>query len=164
MGPDHSTTPIGPSGDGGRFEDGLGRRLANHVPLTPAGFLHRAAAVYPHKPAVIHGERSCTYSELYARTRRLASALARRGIGVGDTVAIMAPNVPAMLEARDQLGRGISQLHAAEIDIERQDGADITPERQAAARHADRRLVERERDPEIVVIAHLDMILIVVQK
>jgi fatty-acyl-CoA synthase len=80
-------------------EDGLGRRPANHAALTPTGFLHRAAAVYPHKPAVIHGERAYTYAELYARARRLTSALARRDIGVGDTVAIMAPNVPAMLEA-----------------------------------------------------------------
>jgi non-ribosomal peptide synthetase component F len=80
-------------------EDGLGRRPANHVALTPTGFLQRAAAVYPHKPAVIHGEHTCTYAEFYARARRLASALARRGIGVGDTVAVMAPNVPAMLEA-----------------------------------------------------------------
>jgi fatty-acyl-CoA synthase len=73
--------------------------LANYVPLTPLSFLERAAAVYPRKPAVIHGDRSYTYAELYARARRLASALVRRGIGIGDTVAIMAPNVPAMLEA-----------------------------------------------------------------
>ena len=78
---------------------GLDRRPANYVPLTPLSFLARSAEVYPHKPAVIHGNRSFTYPELAARCRRLASALARRGIGPGDTVAIMAPNVPAMLEA-----------------------------------------------------------------
>ena len=82
-----------------RYEAGLERGPANHAPLTPLSFLARAAAVYPTKPAVVHGDRSYTYAEFAARCRRLASALTRRGIGLGDTVAIMAPNVPAMLEA-----------------------------------------------------------------
>ena len=77
----------------------LERRAVNHAPLTPLSFLARAAAVYPTKPAVIHGERSFTYAAFYARARRLASALRRRGLTPGDTVAVMAPNVPAMLEA-----------------------------------------------------------------
>jgi fatty-acyl-CoA synthase len=81
------------------FELGLDRGAANYVPLTPLSFLERAAAVYPNKPAVIHGKHTFTYAEFYGRCRRLASALARRGIGLGDTVAVMAPNVPAMLEA-----------------------------------------------------------------
>ncbi len=81
------------------YEVDLDRGPANYVPLTPLSFLARSAAVYATKPAVIHGERAFTYAEFYARCRRLASALARRGIGVGDTVAILAPNVPAMLEA-----------------------------------------------------------------
>jgi 3-(methylthio)propionyl---CoA ligase len=81
------------------FERDLGRGPANYVPLTPLSFLARAAAVYPHKTAVIHGDRTHTYADFYARARRLASALTRRGVGRGDTVAIMAPNVPAMLEA-----------------------------------------------------------------
>jgi len=81
------------------FERDLGRGPANYVPLTPLSFLARAAAVYPGKTAVIHGDRAYTYADFYARCRRLASALARRGIGRGDTVAVMAPNVPAMLEA-----------------------------------------------------------------
>jgi len=81
------------------YEMDLGRGPANYAPLTPVSFLARSAAVYPNKPAVIHGERTFTYAEFFARCRRLASALTRRGIGVGDTVTIMAPNVPAMLEA-----------------------------------------------------------------
>ncbi len=81
------------------YATGLDRRPANYVPLTPISFLARSAAVYPDKTAVIHGARAFTYAELAARCRRLASALARRGVGPGDTVAIMAPNVPAMLEA-----------------------------------------------------------------
>jgi fatty-acyl-CoA synthase len=81
------------------FEAGLDRGAANYAPLTPLAFLTRAAAVYPTKPAVIHGDRTFTYAEFAARSRRLASALRQRGIGRGDTVAVMAPNVPAMLEA-----------------------------------------------------------------
>jgi fatty-acyl-CoA synthase len=81
------------------FDVDLDKGPANHVPLTPLSFLARAATVYPRKTAVIHGDRRFTYAEFAARCRRLASALARRGIKRGDTVAIMAPNVPAMLEA-----------------------------------------------------------------
>ena len=81
------------------YEIGLDRQAANYAPLTPLAFLARSGAVYAGKTAVIHGNRHWTYAELAARTRRLGSALRRRGIGRGDTVAIMAPNVPAMLEA-----------------------------------------------------------------
>ncbi|MBI2527875.1 MAG: acyl-CoA synthetase [Candidatus Rokubacteria bacterium] len=81
------------------FEEDLDRGPANYAPLTPLSFLSRAATVYPGKAAVIHGERVLTYAEFYGRCRRLGSALRRRGIGRGDTVAVMAPNVPAMLEA-----------------------------------------------------------------
>ncbi len=77
----------------------MDKNSANFVPLTPVSFLRRAVAVYPDKPAVIHGQRSYSYKELHERCCRLASALSRRGIGPGDTVAIMAPNIPAMLEA-----------------------------------------------------------------
>jgi fatty-acyl-CoA synthase len=77
----------------------LGRNVANHVALSPISFLRRAADTWPGKVAVLHGETAYTYAQFESRCRRLASALARRGIGRGDTVAIMAPNVPAMLEA-----------------------------------------------------------------
>ncbi|MGJ7507444.1 acyl-CoA synthetase [Variovorax sp. GT1P44] len=82
-----------------RDEEGLQRRQANHVPLSPLSFLERAAKVYPDKVAVVHDDRRITYAELCRRCKRLASALSRAGVGIGDTVAIMAPNVPAMLEA-----------------------------------------------------------------
>lgn len=81
------------------YREHLGRNSANYAPLTPLSFLARTVAVYPDKTAVIHGDRRYSYAEFGERCRRLASALARRGIGLGDTVAIMAPNVPAMLEA-----------------------------------------------------------------
>jgi fatty-acyl-CoA synthase len=78
---------------------GLGRTAANFAPLTPLSFLPRAAAIYPDRTAVIHGAERISYQNLYARARQLASALAARGIGRGDTVAVMLPNVPAMLDA-----------------------------------------------------------------
>jgi len=77
----------------------LPRRAANHVALSPVSFHERAADTWPAKTAVIHGERSWSYEALRGRCRRLANALRARGIGTGDTVAILAPNVPAMLEA-----------------------------------------------------------------
>ncbi len=77
----------------------LARNPANYAALTPLGFLARAAAVYPDKLAVVHGERRFTYRQFEARCRRFADALRKRGIMPGDTVAVMAPNVPALLEA-----------------------------------------------------------------
>ena len=81
------------------FEQNLEPTAANHVPLSPVSFLVRAARVYGPRVAVIHGERRHTYAQFLDRARRLASALARAGVGKGDTVAIMAPNIPEMLEA-----------------------------------------------------------------
>jgi len=85
--------------DKNRYERGLERVSANHAALTPCDFMARAAAIYPARTAVVHGALRRSYGETYARCRRLASALAGRGIGIGDTVSIIAPNVPAMLEA-----------------------------------------------------------------
>jgi fatty-acyl-CoA synthase len=81
------------------YESGLVRNPANFQPLTPLSFLARAAEIYPDQTAIIHGKRSWTYATFYQRARRLASALAGRGIKRGDTVAVVLPNVPAMLEA-----------------------------------------------------------------
>jgi fatty-acyl-CoA synthase len=81
------------------FEQGLPKTGANYAPLTPLSFLERAAFVYPDRPSLIHGAQRYTWRETYARCRRLASALARRGIGVGQTVAAMLPNTPPMYEA-----------------------------------------------------------------
>ena len=77
----------------------LARNPANFTALTPLGFLARAAAVYPEKLAIIDGARRFTYRDFHERCRRFADALRRRGIGKGDTVAVLAPNVPALLEA-----------------------------------------------------------------
>ncbi|WP_042266529.1 acyl-CoA synthetase [Paraburkholderia heleia] len=81
------------------YEEGLAQREANYVPLTPVDFIARAAEVYGDRLAVVHGEVRRNWRETYARTRRLASALAQAGIGRGDTVAALLPNIPAMVEA-----------------------------------------------------------------
>src|SRR5262245_54055259 len=84
---------------GNPYEQNLDRNPANHAPLTPLSFIERAAYVYPDRIALIDGERRFTWKETYARSRRLASALAKRGIGRGDTVAVMLPNIKPMYEA-----------------------------------------------------------------
>jgi len=81
------------------FETDLDRNLANYTPLTPLSLIARTAYAYPRHLAVVHGERRYTWAETYERSRRLASALAKAGIGVGDAVALMAANTPEMYEA-----------------------------------------------------------------
>ena len=81
------------------FETDLDKNAANYVALSPLSFIERTAAVYPDRPAIVHGNRLITWSEAYGRARRLASALQQRGIGKNDTVAVMAPNVPAIYDA-----------------------------------------------------------------
>jgi len=76
----------------------LDKNPANYQPLTPLSFLERAALVYPDHVAIIHGPLRRTYRDFFARSKKLASALAKHGIGKGDTVAVMLANTPAMLE------------------------------------------------------------------
>jgi fatty-acyl-CoA synthase len=94
------------------FAQHLDKNTANYQPLTPLAFLERAAAVFPNHAAVIHGSRRYTYAELYARARRLASMLATHKIGPGDTVSVMLPNTPPMLEAHYGVPMTGGVLHA----------------------------------------------------
>ncbi|HZQ62582.1 MAG TPA: acyl-CoA synthetase [Casimicrobiaceae bacterium] len=81
------------------FVRDLSRNAANYVALSPVAFLERSAIVYPDKIAIHHGDRMFTYAQFGERCRRFASALSQMGVRRGDTVAIVAPNVPALLEA-----------------------------------------------------------------
>ena len=81
------------------YDTGLDKNKANYVSLSPLSFLERSAQVHPKLTSVVYEDRSFTWAETYARARRFASMLARRGIGRGDTVAVMLPNVPALYEA-----------------------------------------------------------------
>ena len=83
---------------GSPYDLGLEKNAANHVALSPLSYIERAAHVYPDRVAIIYGERRQTWRDTYTRSRRLASALAARGVGKNDTVAVMLPNVPAMFE------------------------------------------------------------------
>src|SRR5262245_5959015 len=80
------------------FRRDLDRNPANYAPLTPLTFIERAARVFPDRPAVVHGRRTVSWRATYNRCRRLASALTRRGIKPGETVAAMLSNTPEMFE------------------------------------------------------------------
>ena len=104
--------------DSSRYERGLERGPANHAALTPCDFMVRAAAIYPGRTAVVHGALRRSYGETYERCRRLAGALVRRGVGIGDTVSIMAPNVPAMLESHFGVPMAGAVLNALNIRLD----------------------------------------------
>ena len=80
------------------YDKDLDRNAANFQPLTPLGFLERSASVFPDRLAIVHGATRRDYKTFYARARQLASALAAKGIGKGDTVSVMLANTPAMAE------------------------------------------------------------------
>ncbi|MGY6707668.1 MAG: acyl-CoA synthetase [Rhizobiaceae bacterium] len=94
------------------FETDLDRNPANHQPLTPLTYLERAARVFPHQTAIIHGKTRTSYAEFWRRSLKLASALAARGIGKGDTVSVMLSNTPPMLEAHFAVPMVQAVLHS----------------------------------------------------
>ena len=104
--------------DSNRYENGLERGPANHTALTPCDFMARAAEIYPARTAVVHGALRRSYAETYDRCRRLAGALLERGVGLGDTVSVMAPNVPAMLEAHFGVPMAGAVLNALNIRLD----------------------------------------------
>ena len=100
------------------FERDLGRTPANFRPLTPLDFIARSAAVYPDKTAVVHGAKRYSYRDFHARCRRLASALKARGVGEGSTVAVMAANSPALLEAHFGVPMAGAVLNAINVRLD----------------------------------------------
>src|SRR5262245_38444642 len=101
-----------------QYEIGLGKTPANYVPLTPLSFIARSAAVFPNHIAAVYEGRSFTWAQTYARCRRFASYLARKGIGEGDTVAAMLPNVPAMNELHFAVPMAGAVLNALNIRLD----------------------------------------------
>lgn len=79
--------------------DELPRTPANFVALSPLRYLERAAYIYPHQDAIIHGHRHISWRETYQRCRQFASQLQKLGITKNDTVSVLLPNIPAMIEA-----------------------------------------------------------------
>jgi fatty-acyl-CoA synthase len=100
------------------FDTELDKNPANHVPLSPLTFLSRTARVFPEHLAMIHGQTRRSWSETAQRSRRLASALAGRGIGYGDTVAVMAPNIPELFEAHFGVPMTGAVLNALNIRLD----------------------------------------------
>ncbi|GBD44853.1 Long-chain-fatty-acid--CoA ligase [bacterium HR40] len=100
------------------FEQDLEKREANFRPLTPLDFLSWAEDVFRDRTAVVYGEQRSSYRAFGARCRQLASALSRRGIGRGDTVAILCPNIPPMLEAHYGIPMAGGVLNALNIRLD----------------------------------------------
>jgi fatty-acyl-CoA synthase len=100
------------------FATGLDKSAANYVPLSPISFLLRTASVYPNRLAVAYGERRYSWREVLERCRRLAGALAARGVGRGDTVAVMAPNLPEAFEAHFGVPMAGAVLNALNIRLD----------------------------------------------
>src|SRR5436309_10282272 len=101
-----------------QYSLGLDKTPANYVPLTPLSFLARSAAVYPDHLSAVYEGRSFTWSQTYDRCRRFASYLAGRGIGHGDTVAAMLPNIPAMNELHFAVPMAGAVLNALNIRLD----------------------------------------------
>jgi len=103
---------------GSAYDIGLDRNPANYVPVSPLGFIARAAAIYPDRLAVVHGTRRYSWKQSYERCRRLASALQRRGVSKGDTVAVMAANTPEAFEAHFGVPMAGAVLNALNIRLD----------------------------------------------
>jgi len=131
------------------FEAGLGRRPANFQPETPLSFLDWAARVYPDKLAVVNGDKRYTYRQFAERCRRFASALVKRGIGSGDTVSVMAPNSPPMLEAHFAVPMAGAVLNALNFRLDAQGIAFILG-------HAETKLLITDRELSPVIGPALD--------
>src|SRR5262249_2304098 len=146
---------------GDPYETGRGKNAANYVPLSPIGFLRRSAAVYPQRTAIIHGNRRYTWREAEQRCRRLASALAKRGIGRGDTVALMAPNTPEAFEAHFGVPMAGAVLKAINIRLDAHTIAFILKYREATGLITDtefapvigRALAQLDKQPFVIDIA-----------
>src|SRR5713226_9715124 len=121
------------------YETGLDKNRANFVALSPIGFLLRSAGVYPHRISVIHGEHRFTWRQSLERCRRLASALAAHGVGRGDTVALMAPNVPEAFEAHFGVPMAGAVLNALNIRLDAETIAFIL-------RHGEAKLLITDRE------------------
>ena len=100
------------------YETHLGRSSANHQALSPLSFIERAAAVHPDRTATIHGSTRRTWAETFARCRRLASALSKRGIGRGDTVAVMGANTPELYECHFGVPAAGAVLNALNVRLD----------------------------------------------
>ena len=82
-----------------QYDLNLAPTTSNYAAQTPLSFIARTAEVYPERLAIVHGDLRQTWGQTYSRCRQLASSLQKIGIGKNDTVAVMLPNTPPMVEA-----------------------------------------------------------------
>ncbi len=122
-----------------QYSKGLDKNPANFSPLSPLTFIERAASVYPLKTALVYGDIRRNWSETYTRCRRLASALNKRGIQTGDTVAVMLPNIPAMYEVHFGVPMAGAVLNALNIRLDADSIA-------ATLKHADAKILLCDRE------------------
>lgn len=127
-------------GAGGAYASGLEKNAANYAALTPLSFLARTAATHPEQTAVIHGPIRRSWGETAARCRRLAAALAARGIGRDDTVAVLAPNIPEVMEAHFGVPMAGAVLNAINTRLDPSTVAFILAHGEAKALLTDRAL------------------------
>ncbi|MBK3745106.1 acyl-CoA synthetase [Paraburkholderia aspalathi] len=132
------------------FEDNLERRAANHQPLTPVGYLERAASTFPDHVAVIHGASRLNYRAFWSRCKKLASALANHNLGKGDTVSVMLSNTPPMLEAHYGVPMVQAVLHSINTRL---DAASIAFQLD----HAETKLLIVDREYSAVIAAALSL-------
>ncbi len=142
------------------FEISLDQNSANFAPLTPLNFIERAAAVYPYSIALVHGEVRQDWATTYARSRQLASALQRRGLGRGDTVATMLPNIPEMYEAHFGVPMAGATLNTMNIRLDAETIAFMLQHGEAKVLLTDRefsptiakalQLIPEEKRPEVI--------------
>ena len=130
------------------YQAGLEQNPANYTPLSPLSFLQRSAEVYPQHTSVIYGERHFNWAQTYQRCRRVASALQKRGVGKGDTVAVMLPNVPAMYEAQFAVAMAGAVVNTLNIRL----NADTIA---FMLQHAEARVILVDREFSAVIAAAL---------
>ncbi len=121
------------------YTNDLDKTPANFTALSPLTFIERAACVYPESPAIVYGNIRRNWAETYARCRQLASALVKRGIRQGDTVAVMLPNIPAMIEAHFAVPMTGAVLNALNIRLDAEAIAFML-------RHGEARIVLTDRE------------------
>jgi 3-(methylthio)propionyl---CoA ligase len=128
------------------YASGLERVAANYQPLTPLSFLKRAAHVHPEVTAIVHGKTRVSYAAFYARSVKLASALAKHGLGKNDTVSVLLPNTPAMLEVHHGVPMAGAVLHAINTRLDATSIAFTLDHAQAKAFIVDREFAGLARD------------------
>ncbi|KAG9139431.1 hypothetical protein Leryth_021582 [Lithospermum erythrorhizon] len=126
--------------------DNLPKNKANYASLSPVGFLERAGFVYPNRKSIVHGSVEYTWKQTYQRCRRLASALTNHSISFGSTVAVIAPNVPAMYEAHFGVPMSGAVINAVNIRLNAQTVSFLLGHSQSAVIMVDQEFVSLVED------------------